>query len=256
LIPDDRRRLVFLISRSCRWVWDKRRVLPPLEYGVVLVILLAIVGRGFLPGVVLGLVLAVALFVVSYGRTDLVREVAFGDTYRSNVDRPAAERAALRTLGDRVQILRVRGFLFFGSTIGLLERIRTRVETAPPRFLVIDLGRVTGVDSSAVAALIKAMRLARAHRVDLVITGASDRVRVQLERGGVLEGETVRFEPDLDRGLQRCEDALLGTAPDLAAVALEDDLERMDGLPSGVPRTSSGSGAGGHRPDPAGRAAG
>ena len=51
-------------------------------------ILAVIIGRGFLPGVVIGLVLAVVLFAVSYGRIELVREVAFGETYHSNVDRP------------------------------------------------------------------------------------------------------------------------------------------------------------------------
>jgi hypothetical protein len=36
-------------------------------------------------------------------------------------------------------------------------------------------------------------------------------VRVKLERGGVVESDgVVRYEPDLDRGLQRCEDGLLG----------------------------------------------
>ena len=62
-------------------------------------ILAAIIVRGFLPGVVVGLVLAVVLFAVSYGRVDLVHEVTFGDVYRSNVDRPPAERDALRALG-------------------------------------------------------------------------------------------------------------------------------------------------------------
>src|SRR4029450_3646972 len=55
--------LVFLgLSFMVEWVWDKRKVLPPLEYGVVLVILATIIARGFLPGVVVGLVLAVVLF--------------------------------------------------------------------------------------------------------------------------------------------------------------------------------------------------
>ena len=82
--------LVFLgLAFLVEWVWDKRKVLPPLEYGVVLVILAAIIGKGFLPGVVIGLVLAVVLFAVNYGRIELVREVAFGQTYHSNVDRPA-----------------------------------------------------------------------------------------------------------------------------------------------------------------------
>jgi SulP family sulfate permease len=228
--------LVFLgLAFIVEWIWDKRRVLPPLEYGVVMVILVAIVGRGFLPGVVLGLVLAVVLFVVSYGRTDLVREVAFGETYHSNVDRPPAERAKLRTLADAVQVLRVSGFLFFGSTRTLLGRIRTRADTDPPRFVVIDLRRVTGVDSSAVAALIKVMRLSQTNGTDVVLTGASDPVRAHLERGGVREDQgPLRFEPDLDRGLQWCEDALLGMAPATAPVTADEDLPGMNGLPRGV----------------------
>ena len=39
--------LVFLgLAFMVEWVWDKRKALPPLEYGVVLVILAAIIGRG------------------------------------------------------------------------------------------------------------------------------------------------------------------------------------------------------------------
>ena len=138
----------------------------------------------------IGLVLAVVLFAVSYGRVELVREVAFGETYRSNVDRPPEERAELRGLSDRVQILRVSGFVFFGSANRLLERIRRRVEGAtPPRFLVIDLRRVTGVDSSAVVSFVKVLRLAEAAGSEVVFTAASDPVRAQLARGGVVEAE-------------------------------------------------------------------
>jgi sulfate permease, SulP family len=193
-----------------QWVWDERRTLPTLDYVVVLVILAGIITKGFLPGVVIGLVMAVVLFAIGYGRIDLVHEVAFGDTHRSNVDRPPAERAAVRSMGKRVQILRVQGFVFFGSANRLLERIRRRVETTPPRFLLIDLRRVTGVDASAVVSIVKVIHLAEANGFEMVLTGASDPVRKQLERGGVVaSGGVVRFEPDLDRGLQRCEDVLL-----------------------------------------------
>ena len=58
--------LVFLgLAFMVEWVWDKRKVLPPLEYGVVLVILAVIIGRAYLPGVVVGLVLAVVLFAIN-----------------------------------------------------------------------------------------------------------------------------------------------------------------------------------------------
>jgi SulP family sulfate permease len=228
--------LVFLgLAFLVEWVWDKRKVLPPVEYGVVLVILAAIIARGFLPGVVLGLVLAVVLFVVNYGRIELVREVAFGETYHSNVDRPPAERAVLREMGGAVQILRVNGFVFFGSANGLLERIRKRVEAAPERFLVIDLRRVTGVDSSGVVAFVKVVHLAEANGFELVFTGASELVRKQLRQGGVVESEgIVRFEPDLDRGLQRCEEGLLeGVAAD-PLVVVDGSSDGLAGMPPGL----------------------
>jgi SulP family sulfate permease len=224
--------LVFLgLSFIAEWVWDRRRLLPPIEYVVVLVILTVVVGMGYLPGIVVGLVLAVGLFAVSYGRLDLLHEVIFGEVYRSNVDRPPAERERLRALADRVQILRVSGHMFFGSTNRLLERIRARAEgETPPRFLVIDLRRVAGVDASAVAALAKAERLVSAQGAEIVLTGASEAVRTRLERGGVLGSQgLVSFETDLEGGLQRCEEALLE-----GAMAQDDGVTSPDGLPPGI----------------------
>jgi SulP family sulfate permease len=203
---------------------------------VVVVILAGIIVWGFLTGVVIGLVLAVLLFVISYGRIELVREVAFGETYRSNVDRPAEERAELRGLSDRVQILRASGFVFFGSSNRLLERIRGRMEGAGwPRFLVVDLRRVTGVDSSAVVSFVKVLRLAETGGFEVIFTAASDPARAQLALGGVVETDgLVSFEPDLDRGLQRCEDALLGGPALAEALAEHPAGRRLDGLPPGL----------------------
>jgi SulP family sulfate permease len=231
--------LVFVgLSFMVEWLWDRRRSLPPVEFGVVLVIVAVFIARGFLPGVVVGLVLAVVLFAVSYGRIELVREVAFGETYHSNVDRPPGERAALQAMGDLVQILRVNGFVFFGSANGLLERIRKRVDAAPLRFLVIDMRRVTGVDSSAVVSFVKGVHLAEAAGFELVFTGVSDRVRRQLERGGLVQSEgVVRFEPDLDRGLQWCEDHLLRVGePDGGAAQVSPDGkgDALAGMPPGL----------------------
>jgi SulP family sulfate permease len=219
--------LVFLgLAFIVEWVWDRRRTLPKVEYVIVLLILATIIARGFLPGVVIGLVLAVVLFAISYGRIQLLDEVTFGDTYRSNVDRPPAERTALRAMSDQVQILRVHGFVFFGSADGLLSRIRKRVEAGPVRFLLLDLRRVTGVDASAVVSFVKVLHLAQTNGFELVLAGASDSVRQQLERGGVAATErVVRFEPDLDRGLQRCEDVLLEEA----------QVERSEGAGPGDP---------------------
>jgi sulfate permease, SulP family len=206
--------LVFVgLSFLVAWIVDVRRSLPVGEYLIVLGIVATIATKGLLAGLVVGLVLAVILFAINYGRIDLVHEIAFGTTYRSNVDRPPGEREALHGLVDRVQILRLNGFVFFGTASGLLERIRKRVEAGPIRFLMIDLRRVTGVDSSGVLALHKVAQLAGVSGFELVFVDASERVRAQLQRGGVIASDgVVRFEPDLDRGLQWCEDRLLDEA--------------------------------------------
>jgi SulP family sulfate permease len=216
------------LSFIVEWVWDRRGSLSRIEYGTVVVILAVVVLWGFVTGFVVGLALAVVLFAVSYGRIDLVHEVGFGQTYRSTVDRPPSERELLLGLADRVQILRVSGHVFFGSTDRLLGRIRARArDGTPPRYLVLDLQRVTGVDASAIAALVKAERLVAAHGSEIVLAGASDAVRARLVRGGVLgDRGLVTFEPDLDRGLQRCEEGLLQGADGAEAPS--------DGMPAGL----------------------
>jgi SulP family sulfate permease len=89
--------------------------------------------------------------------------------------------------------------------------------------------------------LVKVIHLAEANGFEMVLTGASDAVRKQLERGGVVATDAVvRFEPDLDRGLQRCEDVLLeegqveglsdagpGDARDSLPPSLQTYLERV-----------------------------
>jgi sulfate permease, SulP family len=225
--------LVFVgLGFIIEWVVDVRRSLPVGEYAIVLAILATIATRGLLPGVVVGLVLAVVLFAVNYSRIELVREAEFGSTYHSNVDRPPGERRALRALAERVQMLRVTGFVFFGTANGLLERIRKRVETGSLRFLLLDLRRVTGMDSSAVMSFRKVAQLAEANGFELVFSGVPDPVRGQLRRGGVVESDgVVRFDPDLDHGLQRCEDGLLegaaGTDSDVSSDALADLPARL-----------------------------
>ncbi|MDP8957504.1 MAG: SulP family inorganic anion transporter [Actinomycetota bacterium] len=221
--------LAFLVE----WVLDVRRSLPLGEYLIILAILVTIAARGFLPGIAVGLVAAVVLFALNYSRIRLINEVDFGSTYRSNVDRPPHERRLLESMAGLVQILRVNGFVFFGTSSGLLERIRRRVEAGGLRFLVIDLRRVTGMDSSAVMSFRKVAQLAEANGFELVVTGVPDVVRTQLQRGGFSESDSVvRFEPDLDRGLQRCEDGLLRAAAEAAPVeasreALADLLPRL-----------------------------
>jgi sulfate permease, SulP family len=223
--------LIFVgLSFLVTWLWDVRKSLPLGEYLIVLAIVATIVGKGLVEGLVVGLILAVVLFAVHYGRIEMVREVPFGTVYRSNVDRPAEERRRIQQLGGDVQILLLNGFVFFGTANAILERIRKREEAEPVRFLLIDLRRVTGVDASGVLALRKVAQLSAANGTELVFTGGSDRVRGELARGGLGPSDGVLFDPDLDHGLERCEDGLLAGSPAGAG----DLTDALAALPTAV----------------------
>ncbi len=215
------------------WLVDAWRDLTAGEYAIVLAIFGTIAARGYLAGIMVGLVASVVLFAFNYSRIELVREVEFGTTYRSNVERPAADRLALRQLADRVMVLRVNGFVFFGVASGLVERIRARVRAGPLRSLLVDLRRATGMDSSALLAFQKVAQLADATGFELVFSDAPEAIRAKLAGGGIVPTEgLVRFEPDLDRALEHCEDGLLADLRRFASpVGAGDPLA---GFPDGL----------------------
>jgi SulP family sulfate permease len=218
--------LVFVgLAFIAEWLVDAWRDLSRGEYAVVLAIFGTIAARGYLDGVLVGLIAAVALFAFNYSRIEVVRQVEFGTTYRSNVERSAADRLALRELADRVMVLRVNGFVFFGVANSLVERIRTRVKAGPLRYLVVDLRRATGMDSSAMLAFQKVAQLADATGFELVFSDAPEAIRAKLASGGIVPAEgAVRFDPDLDRALEHCEDGLLA---DLHRVASPDGADEL-----------------------------
>jgi len=184
------------------------------EYGVVLLILVVIAAAGFLIGVAVGLVAMILLFILSYSRINVVHHAGTGAEIRSSVERCAYHRQVLaKELGPYIYVLELQGFLFFGTANALLDEIRARVNDAdqpPLRYIVLDFRRVAGLDSSAVLSFVKGQQLAEAQGIILVLTHLSGRIREQLALGGMFEDEVgVRIFPDLDHGLEWCEEELL-----------------------------------------------
>jgi sulfate permease, SulP family len=199
------------------WVVLTWRRLPRVDYALVVLILAVIAAFGFLIGVALGTLVALVMFVVEYSRGDVVSRAISGAVYRSKVDRDPEHLAILRADGERIHVFELQGYLFFGTASSLLDRIKERLNDAgqqEARFVVIDFRRVTGLDSSAVLVFTKARQLAGSRGITLVLSGVGDRLRRQLERGGFAEDPDggIRILPDLDRGVQWCEDRLLEEA--------------------------------------------
>jgi len=195
------------------WVIVAWRRLSRAEYAIVLLILVVIGATNFLIGVGVGLVAMVILFVLDYSRIKVVHHALSGAEMNSNVERCAYHRRVLTDLGRHIYVLELQGFIFFGTANALLEQIRARVaSTEQPRvrYLLLDFRRVTGLDSSGVLSFIKGQQLAGAQGITLVLTHLSDRIHRQFDLGGLFENdEAVHVFPDLDHGLEWCEERLL-----------------------------------------------
>jgi SulP family sulfate permease len=196
------------------WVYAAWFKLSRLDYAMVLIILAVVAFSGFLVGVGTGVVIACLVFVYNYGRQRVIKHAFTGATHRSNVDRPAPQQRFLQEQGDRVYVLALQGYVFFGTASSLLDHVRQRLEgpeSARPRFLVLDFRLVTGLDSSAALAFVKMRQLAARQGACRVFTGLRPDVEQQLRLGGGLaaEGSPCQVFADLDRGVEWCENQLL-----------------------------------------------
>jgi SulP family sulfate permease len=197
------------------WLWKARRGLLRVDYAIVVAIVLTMATLGVLPGVGLGLAIAIATFLINYSRINVVRHRVSGCARRSPIDRAPHEQQALQEMGNQIQILELQGYLFFGTANHLIGQIRRQaadLKPELPQFIVLDFAQVTGMDSSAAYSFMK-LKQATKPPLRLVITHLRPALRDLLQRQGCLESEDLVFHlaPDLDRGLEWCETQLLET---------------------------------------------
>lgn len=201
-------------SLLLRWLVFSWRNLDRWEYLVILMIVAVIVGVDFATGIALGLIATVVLFVIQYARVETVRLSITGRDYHSSAAGSEEHRRLLRTLGNAILIFRLQGFLFFGTADRLRRSLANHAAAAahvPVRFMLIDFGRVTGVDSSTVSSFAGLLRVAERDGFTIVLSGVGPQVRAAMQRGG-LDMETspnLRFEADFEAALKWCEDSLL-----------------------------------------------
>jgi SulP family sulfate permease len=166
------------MSFLVEWVYDAARSLPLLDYLLVLVILVIVAAVGFLEGVIVGTIFAVILFVVNYSRVQIIKDVLTGKTYQSRKERPIEHRQLLEDTGGGILILRLQGYLFFGTAQGLLNRFRDRIHDPKEerlRFLILDFQHVSALDTSAVVSFTRMYQLCETNR-STVATALSPKI--------------------------------------------------------------------------------
>ncbi|HKY94995.1 MAG TPA: SulP family inorganic anion transporter [Kiloniellales bacterium] len=231
------------VSLLEEWLVATWKRLSKGEYLVILLIVAVIASLGFLEGLLVGLIAGVVIFVVDYSRVDIVNARLSGQVLRSSVELSGERQKVLAAHGDAILILRLQGYIFFGTADRLRERILSWVASSGPTpisFLLIDFRRASGMDSSAALTFRKLVQLTAQGDFRLVLTGLSKELRQTLERGGMPfdPAGPVRAYPTLDRGLRWCEQKLLGRVAPL--LASDDPYQIQEQLLSGIDRGEHG----------------
>ena len=183
------------------------------DLGLAIAIAIVICYFGYLLGVVIGVIGACLLFALSYSRIGVIRRHLTRYEFSSNVERSPEQTRLLHEEGKRVHVFWLSGFIFFGSSNGLFERIKRVIEEQqdkPVGYVVLDFSAVQGLDTSAVLSLVKLRNFCEEHKVTLVFSGLSDAMRAGFESAGFF-GATRPHQKfgSRNEAIEWCEDMLL-----------------------------------------------
>jgi SulP family sulfate permease len=174
------------------------------------VILVSIAGLGVLTGVLAGILVAAAVFIVKYSRTNPVRQ-GLRVTGRSAIDRSDRDREILTASPDAILAFQLQGYLFFGSATGVRRQVEAQTDSQATNYIIIDFSRVTGIDSTAVATLVAMSNQLEPQGVTTLWSGANAEVADELQRG---HNDLPDHHVDLDHAVAWCEDQILAANTD------------------------------------------
>ncbi len=183
------------------------------DWALAIAIMLVICNFGYFMGVMLGVIAACLMFALSYSRIGVVRRHLTRQEFSSNVERAPEQSKLLRQEGSRVHVFWLSGFIFFGSSNGLFERIRRAIDAQiekPVGYVLLDFSAVPGLNSSALLSLVKLRHYCDEHGVALAFSGLTDVMQVGFQRAGFFGSDSAhQVFGSRNEGLEWCEDMLL-----------------------------------------------
>ncbi|OAX79400.1 hypothetical protein ACJ72_06283 [Emergomyces africanus] len=170
--------------------------LHKLEYLTVVIIVVTMGAWDFVIGIVIGIILACVNFVVQTAQKSAITATYSGQVAISTVRRHPLHVRFLRDAGRQTFVIKLAGFLFFGTIVSVEKRVRGLIEEKtfkdqPIRFLILDLTRVNGLDFSAAEAFTRLNRILSKRRVHMIISGidVEGEVGENLRNVGLFEKE-------------------------------------------------------------------
>ena len=222
--------LIYLgIELLMEWVYEAWFRFSRVDFSVIVIILVTLAVRGVLEGVIAGLILAVFTFVVSYSRVSVIKFAFTGREYHSRVTRAPYEQQVLETYGDELYIMRLEGFIFFGTANGIFERLREHIKSTTVnkiKYSLFDFSKVTGIDSTGMLSFARMMQWSQEQGITLVFAGLTEKMQKQfIQENLSIKDETLKFFADADHGIEWCENEIVAT--NLADLHIEKDISEQ-----------------------------
>ena len=203
-----------LLIEALYETWDR---LHRLEYLTVVIIVVTMGAWDFVIGILVGIILACISFVVQTSRKTAIRATYSGQIATSTVRRPPMQLKFLQDAGQQTFVIKLAGFLFFGTIVSVENRIRALLaedafRDQPIRYLVLDVKDINGVDFSAAEAFSRINRILRVKDVNMIISGldVDDEIGRSLSSVGLFNKENqVKIFEELNGALEYCENNLL-----------------------------------------------
>ena len=201
------------------WLFKHGDYLQSKDWIAVGAIVFVTVTAGFIAGVLLGVGVGIALFLLDYSQVRAIRYVVNGREIRSNVDRPPAMEQYLYEQGQRIHIIKLQGYLFFARSHQVLVQLEPYFEqmrSQQHHFVLVDFKGVAGIDSTATMGFVRLRQMALEAGGELVFSGLSLEAKVDLSKNELSES-VIKYFDSLDQGLAYCEDLILEEQTELRA---------------------------------------
>lgn len=219
--------LIYLgIELLMDWVYDAWFKFSRIDFLVVVTILVVLAVSGVLEGVIAGLILAVIMFAVSYSRINVIKFAFTGREFRSRVTRAPHEGQILDVHGDQLYIMKLEGFIFFGTANGIFDALRQRVKmtkTEDVKYCLLDFSKVSGIDSTGMLSFNRMIHWCQEQGITLVFAGVKENIKNHFVQEGTQPGSiSMQFFPNLDRAMEWCENEIVSAH--LADLHIEKDI--------------------------------
>jgi sulfate permease, SulP family len=218
--------MLVLASIDMMWNWFYKsyfKAKDKIEWMVVPSIVVVAFALDLLSAVFIGIAFSTFIFVAAFFRSGVVKYVATGQAIHSTIERTFRMSEWLNENGDLISIMVLQNYLFFGNASSVYNYIcslftgddKQTPDERKPKFLILDLTLVTGMDTSTADIFQDIRNLCGSNKCKLLMAGMLPNIRSILALGGfkadagARSKRKVRFFQSLDAALGKAEDMLL-----------------------------------------------